>query len=294
MRSWFWGSVKCKDALEPLRGGCSVIEIISAFMFWFCVARFHGKQWKKKNVRMRTSTFCRDHVHPTESSGNGMSLCTECPSCRKLLSSCPWFWWVVSVLILSLPSSTEGWRVQSILIKVSLKRFSIEVSPNTHSFLTFFYYQPLYDNVMNNRWQSNAVINSRIQSQSELQHEIISLLISHTQTMPVEPLQNCCHAAPCPAPALRLLLCHVGGPAKMENLPKFTKKTSPAVSDQNTACNHVFFWIRTEVLMKNKTSEVEKRYSCVFSFVFKFLILSTWRCRTFWNDGLCHDSSALN
>lgn len=112
---------------------------------------FSWKTMGKKNVRMRTFTFCRDHVHPTESSGNGMSLCTECPSCRKLLSSCPWFWWVVSVLILSLPSSTEGWRVQSILIKVSLKRFSIEVSPNTHSFLTFFYYQPLYDNVMNNR-----------------------------------------------------------------------------------------------------------------------------------------------
>lgn len=55
-----------------------------------------------------------------------------------------------------------------------------------------------------------------------------------------------------------------------------------------------FFWIRTKVLMKNKTPEVEKRYSCVFSFVFKFLILSTWRCRTFWNDGLCQDSSALN
>lgn len=43
---------------------------------------------------------------------------------------------------------------------------------------------------MNNQQQSNKVINSRVQSQSEPQHEIIALLISHNFMTSVKSLQE--------------------------------------------------------------------------------------------------------
>lgn len=57
------------------------------------------------------------------------------------------------------------------------------------SFLTSFYYNPLYNyNVMNKQQQSNEAINSRAQPPPEVQHEIIALLISHNFMTPAKSL----------------------------------------------------------------------------------------------------------